>query len=117
MYAYRYGIDIPSDYDIHHIDLDHSNNEIGNLLLLPHALHIRLHECILSGICTIASEALSFKYCNMPVHCSTAAKILKDYAEVYAEVYNWSQAKECEEFRVRGYNGVMPRNYNDLRHE
>jgi hypothetical protein len=35
---------IPSDYDVHHIDEDRSNNSISNLECLPKADHTRLHH-------------------------------------------------------------------------
>ena len=63
IYAERYRIVIPEGYDIHHVDLNHDNNDIANLLLMPHDLHMRLHKCIQSGISTIAQEALR---CNLP---------------------------------------------------
>lgn len=117
MYAERYNITIPEGYDIHHIDLNHDNNDIVNLLLLPHDLHMRLHKCIQSGICSIASEAMNFRFCNMPAHCSISAEILKEYAGVYAEVFYWSAAKDFEELRARGCEGWMPYNYNEFRYE
>lgn len=47
-YKQHYGIDFSSDYVVHHIDLDRSNNEIKNLLLLPKKLHARYHFCLSS---------------------------------------------------------------------
>ena len=41
-----YGIDFSKDYDIHHIDLNHYNNDINNLMLIPKELHQRYHKCI-----------------------------------------------------------------------
>ena len=32
-------------YEIHHIDMDRTNNNISNLILLPKKLHKRLHAC------------------------------------------------------------------------
>ena len=34
---------IPSGWDVHHKDDDKANNSIGNLDLLPHADHLRIH--------------------------------------------------------------------------
>lgn len=42
-YKRYYGIEFGSDYVIHHIDFDRSNNNIENLLLLPTELHQRYH--------------------------------------------------------------------------
>lgn len=38
-----YGINFSEDYDIHHIDLNHDNNDINNLMLLPKVLHSKYH--------------------------------------------------------------------------
>lgn len=35
--------EIPKGYDIHHIDLNHLNNDISNLQLMTHSEHMRLH--------------------------------------------------------------------------
>lgn len=34
-----YGLSFSKDYHIHHIDLDHSNNDIENLMIVPKELH------------------------------------------------------------------------------
>lgn len=46
LYKERYSIDFGGDYDIHHIDFNHSNNDISNLLLLPHDLHVKYHNLV-----------------------------------------------------------------------
>lgn len=44
-YKSYYGIAFNSEYVIHHIDQDKSNNKISNLILLPRNLHTKLHTC------------------------------------------------------------------------
>lgn len=39
-----YGIDFGKEYVVHHIDGDHSNDCIANLMLLPRGLHSKYHE-------------------------------------------------------------------------
>lgn len=36
----------PQHLRIHHIDLNRKNNDISNLIALPHPLHIKLHKAI-----------------------------------------------------------------------
>ena len=43
LYAEYFNIEIPSEYDIHHIDFDLTNNNIDNLILLPKSLHRKYH--------------------------------------------------------------------------
>lgn len=35
---------VPSDFDVHHIDLNHENNDINNLVAIPKELHIEFHS-------------------------------------------------------------------------
>ena len=42
-YKRYYGIEFGRDYEIHHIDLNHDNNDIDNLVLLPKELHRKYH--------------------------------------------------------------------------
>lgn len=44
VYEDYYNIEIPDDYDIHHIDEDKSNNSIDNLVLMTHEEHTILHK-------------------------------------------------------------------------
>ncbi len=39
----KYG-DIPAGYDIHHLDHDHTNNSIGNLVCIPSEKHNEYHQ-------------------------------------------------------------------------
>lgn len=39
-------IKIPKDFDIHHIDLNHNNNYIMNLVMLPKELHNKYHQLV-----------------------------------------------------------------------
>lgn len=117
IYAEHYGIRIPKDYDIHHIDLNHDNNNLENLILIPHELHMRLHKCINGGLVSIAAETLQFRFCVMPSHCNASAYHLKQFAEVYDELTIWSSRKDFEDRRLYGYDGYMPFDYNEFRNE
>lgn len=39
-----YDIEFGSDYDIHHIDLNHNNDDIDNLMVVPKNIHKKYHE-------------------------------------------------------------------------
>ena len=45
-YKRYYNIDFDDTYDVHHIDFNHNNNDIDNLILLPKALHSKYHFCL-----------------------------------------------------------------------
>lgn len=42
----HYNIDFGNDYEIHHIDLNHDNNDISNLMILPKELHNKYHKLL-----------------------------------------------------------------------
>lgn len=46
IYESYYNIEILSGFDIHHIDNNRKNNDISNLLMLPHLLHVRYHNSL-----------------------------------------------------------------------
>ena len=43
-YERYYEVAVYNDWDIHHIDYNHNNNDIHNLVALPKYLHKKLHK-------------------------------------------------------------------------
>ena len=113
-YKQRYGIEFGSDYDIHHIDMNHENNDITNLILLPKVLHQKLHktflECPIKGI-----DVFTFENCSNQLICGVLADNLQAAVEVYRECQYWASCKEMEELAIVA--GGKPKffTYNDFR--
>ena len=42
---------IPKDWEVHHIDFNHNNNDIKNLIAVPKIVHVTIHKC---GLCSRA---------------------------------------------------------------
>ena len=42
---------IPKDWEIHHIDFNHNNNDVKNLIAVPKIVHVTIHKC---GLCSRA---------------------------------------------------------------
>jgi hypothetical protein len=40
------GFEIPEGYTIHHIDYNHNNNSLDNILIVPTPIHVWIHRCI-----------------------------------------------------------------------
>jgi hypothetical protein len=40
---------IPEDWEVHHIDFNHNNNSIDNLIAVPKIVHVTIHKC---GLCS-----------------------------------------------------------------
>lgn len=39
------GTTLPEGWTVHHIDFDHSNNNLDNLMVVPTPLHVWIHRC------------------------------------------------------------------------
>ena len=50
LYIDQHG-NIPEDWEIHHIDFNHNNNDIKNLIAVPKIVHVTIHKC---GLCSRA---------------------------------------------------------------
>lgn len=51
MFKKYYGIEFDDKYEIHHIDLNHENNDISNLMILPKKLHHQYHFLLGHIVC------------------------------------------------------------------
>ena len=113
LYEKTFGIKIPRDYDIHHIDGDHNNNSLDNLLLLPRALHGRLHHA--QDMFDVMMQVGDLKdFHGMPAELN--AKVLVDLADVIVEVSAWMDAKYFEELRIdTGYYDGRMKLYEQFR--
>lgn len=109
LYEKEFNITIPSDYDIHHIDFDHSNNKISNLLLIPHALHIALHEFVKQYGEMVNNDNGQFQI-DTQVGANMATRMFAQYAVLWEKLEYWIASKEHEMQRVK-----TPFNYNKFR--
>src|SRR5882672_4526506 len=53
---------IPRGWDVHHIDFDKSNNDIENLIALPHQFHNKIHYQMARGRPLYTREELWLSY-------------------------------------------------------
>jgi hypothetical protein len=94
IYQQYFGIIIPKNFDIHHLDLNPENNEIENLLMLPEKVHSQLHNSIKT--CSYIEFTPEIKSVNEPGNKSNELSF--DYASIFIEVYRecckWKDYKE-----------------------
>lgn len=100
-------------YEVHHIDLNPENNHVLNLVLLPKALHQKLHKELLflkmSGGLTISSfEGLSCMLIRGPGQ-ATLIK-LQNIINVLAEYQQYMDLKN-ERFRIYGTPFKPPKDF------
>ena len=85
-YKEYYGIDFGSEYSIHHIDFDRSNNDIGNLIVLPHSLHNNYHICI--------QQIRGYKSCWDSLYMySYLIPEIRKYIDITSEMLEWRGLK------------------------
>lgn len=94
-YKDYFKIHFGSEYDIHHIDFNHENNDIDNLLLLPKKLHRKLHDAKNIHACIVENDNNIFADIVNQVTCSIMAKSLLEVSNIYYELQQWVCMKEC----------------------
>ena len=87
IYKEYYGIEFDNALEIHHIDLDRTNNALDNLLLLTRELHREYHEllkaCAGGGSTCIDVTAL----------CLYRIQALEKLLPVLEEMHKWRRLK------------------------
>ena len=92
-YEEYYNIKIPEEFDIHHIDFNHSNNAIDNLIMIPKILHNKYHY-IVTQLGGLENNRLSV-YGKINILNGNAYDIdlMKDFCEVMIEIRKWTNLK------------------------
>lgn len=106
LYERHYGIKIPPDYDIHHINFNHEDNRVENLILLPKKLHQRIHKCFMHNGCIRTDELFMFKCCANQLVDSMLSSALQEASEIYNDIQIWASCKEMEDIRIHAKQDV-----------
>lgn len=113
LYEKHYGIKIPPEYDIHHIDFNRNNNDIKNLILLPKSLHRKLHW-VRNTSCVNLDRFFDFQGIQIERPMDYERRCINAALDVYDELQIWSCRKNCEDiFGKDEWRGDF--NYNFLR--
>ena len=91
-----YGIEFSKKYEIHHIDLNHNNDDITNLMLIPKDLHEKYHKAVANYNCLLSNNKsiLDVKICgNMLSNNIYNMEIIADLIEVLQECNKWYDYK------------------------
>ena len=96
-YKEHYKINFGSEFEVHHIDLNHQNDDIKNLLLLPRRLHHQYHSVLAKMPMTdgkldlnvlirgVADSGNGFN--------AYALSTLNDFVKVYSQCQDWKDFK------------------------
>ena len=91
-YKEYYGIDFSSDYHIHHIDLDRTNNDISNLILLPKGLHAKYHFYLSRMHAKDGLVSVSYKI-DIWNGMTMDYDLMKGFCEAMQEINKWKLKK------------------------
>ena len=95
-YKDYFKIQFSKEYDIHHIDFNHKNNDIENLLLLPKDLHQRLHKVKINYGPFLDRQINVFSDIDSQLGCSIMAEAMLEISKIYDELQIWASMKEEE---------------------
>ena len=99
LYEKHYGIKIPPEYIIHHIDGNRGNNAIDNLVLLPKYTHEILHlVCNIFG-CGIDGKML-MKIAMNRHQINWYGTYLKLFADILPDLTRWITTKDWEDMAI-----------------
>jgi len=71
--------EIPKSYDIHHVNMDRSNNNIANLIALPRKIHYRVHSKIARAAGVFRRKAQDRRPNSHPSDIKTLERLIYQY--------------------------------------
>lgn len=101
LYEKHYGITIPPEYEVHHIDFNRDNNNIENLLLLPKGLHRQLHRVRDTSDVNL-NGFFDFQGISAQRPMDYERRCINAALDVYDELQIWSARKNMEDRRLNG---------------
>lgn len=96
LYKKYYGIEFGAQYDIHHIDENRNNNNISNLLLLPHNTHENLHLLLIDHDRYSDYDFREFIYSK-----NLELIRLELYAQTLQELSYWNGIKQLMDLNIK----------------
>lgn len=100
-YKDYYGIEFGDEMVVHHIDFDRSNNNIGNLLLMPKELHAKYHWNVscLGG----AGSGIIDGDVKITGNLCCQASRFRGLADAFDELIDWTRIKyQMEMMKAQG---------------
>ena len=104
-----YNLELSEEYDIHHIDLNHENNDMNNLMILPKILHIKYHSLLndLRISKPIKTITLDLKIHGNQINLNSYnLQIIKDLISVLDECAKWYDYKLYLDGKLNNIHGI-----------
>lgn len=100
IYSKLFDLDV-EDFEVHHIDNNHDNNKIENLLLIPSELHSLYHKHYMraSGIDFNVPNRMVGYHCN---YYSLNYQTITEYLDVLQKCRPYMYYKELADLSING---------------
>lgn len=105
-YKKHYGISFGDEYDVHHLDFNHQNDDMENLLLLPKRLHHQYHFAISKLPVENGKLALEVSIGGYDELTSFALSALVDLAQAMKECREWKDFKSHLDGNMPNIHGI-----------
>lgn len=103
----HYKLFVPNKYDIHHIDLDHTNDDISNLMILPKELHLKYHTCMNAIVGDGTVKKFDAKICgNMANANGYTLELIKRLIDTLEECNKWYDYKLYLDDKISNIHGI-----------
>ena len=111
MFEKHYNLKLSSYYDIHHIDLNHNNNSIDNLMIMPKKLHLKYHSFVnklkirdLNEIILISGNRADESLCTL--------NLVDDFVPIVCECNKWRDYKSYLDGEVGNLHCIILKKEN-----
>lgn len=104
-----YNLELSEEYDVYHIDLNHENNDMNNLMILPKILHIKYHSLLndLRISKPIKTITLDLKIHGNQINLNSYnLQIIKDLISVLDECAKWYDYKLYLDGKLNNIHGI-----------
>lgn len=110
-YKQHYGIDFGPEYEVHHLDLNHQNDDIENLLLLPRKLHHQYHFALArlpmaNGRLDVDVKIRGILDGGQAMN-AYILSALSDFVDVYYKCQDWKDYKAYLDGLIPNIHGIQ----------
>ena len=110
-YKQHYGVEFGPEYEVHHLDLNHQNDDIENLLLLPRKLHRQYHFALARLPMTDSRLDVDLKIRGIldggQAMNAYILSALSDFVDVYHKCQDWKDYRAYLDGLISNIHGIQ----------
>lgn len=113
-YKQQTGFDIPKGFEVHHIDLNHENNDVKNLVAIPKWLHQKYHG-VLPSVQSRFEKGLLLPKNDFQIGGAFIYDVFENWIELTREINKYIRLRDCFLNSNNEYNFEYWLNTNDVK--